>query len=125
MNVASKPWETDAMKEAVEAALDTINEPASSKILEPDASKNLETSAHTGLLGKGRVSFEKQLESLQSRLEALHNDIARSTKTRNQAIEVAESQHNERMKALQRDVYEVQTLRAAIELSIAVLGDRQ
>ena len=74
------------------------------------------------LIGKSRALFTKQLESLQTRIDAVDDRIARSIKARDEAVVMAENLHRERMKDAERDLYQIKTLRAAVELAVAALG---
>ena len=49
--------------------------------------------------------------------------ILESIKARDDAIHEAEKHHASRMRELERDIYEIKTLRGAVELALIALGE--
>jgi hypothetical protein len=127
----NKPTVDTDFESAVETALDSLK-------LEPEPMKDAlhvqgetprldqrevhQKASHSTLINKSRAAFERQLESLQVRIDAVNDEIAQSIKARDEAILMAENLHRERMQEHQRDMYQIKTLRAAVELAVAALG---
>ena len=82
---------------------------------------NNQNEPHRTLVGKSRESFSKNLAQLRSRLQAVNDEIDQSLKTRHEAILAADRRHNEFMRDIEKDLYQIKTLMAAVELAIAAL----
>jgi hypothetical protein len=118
----NKPAPEADFESAVETAMESLK-------LEPEVLKDLTSPGigraqepHANLIDKSRVLFEKQIKSLQARIDATNTEITLSIKARDEAIAMAENLHQERMKGHVRDLYQIKTLKAAVELAEAALG---
>ena len=117
----NKPTTDNDFEAAVEVALDGLK-------LEPEVNYekakpiNSSNEPHANLIDKSRVSFTKQLEALQTRIDVVNSQIGASIKARDEAVTMAENLHKDRMREHERDLYQIKTLRAAVELAVAALG---
>lgn len=124
----NKPTTDNDFETAVEVALDGMQTATNPQPLHAQGEQvNYEKpptnfSSNRDLIEKTRVLFAKQLESLQVRIDAVNEEIARSIKARDEAVTMAENQHRDRMREHERDLYQIKTLRAAVELAVAALG---
>ena len=120
----NKPTTDNDFEGAVEAAMESLKldpiDDARKDVTSPGIGRAQEP--HADLIGKSRALFTKQLELLQTRIDAVNDEIARSIKARDEAVVMAENLHRERMKDAERDLYQIKTLRAAVELAVAALG---
>ena len=112
---------TEPMKLSPEVNYEKLP-PINSSIKEPHVQGEQARVDHANLIEKSRVLFEKQIDSLRVRIDAVNDQIAQSIVTRDQEIEMAEKAHRVRMQEHQRDLYQIKTLRAAVELAVAALG---
>ena len=107
------------VEKAVEQALQglKVEEPG-----QPMVYTEPEDVSHATLVKRSRASFIKQLDLLQGRIEDVNRKIGDSIKARDDAIHEAEKHHTSRLKEYERDLYQIKSLRGAVELAIAVLG---
>ena len=77
---------------------------------------------HRDLIKRSRTSFEKHLDQLQVRIDSVNQDIARAAQARDELIARAEAQHREFMHQIEKDLYQIKTLKAAVELALASLA---
>ena len=82
-----------------------------------------EDNAHRSLIPRSRNSFKNHLAQLQERVDDVNRKIIESIKARDDAIHEAEKHHASRMRELERDIYEIKTLRGAVELALIALGE--
>jgi hypothetical protein len=124
----NKPTADNDFEGAVEAAIEGMQTATNPHPLHAQGEQvNYEKAAsnfssNRDLIEKTRVLFAKQLESLQTRIDVVNSQIGASIKARDEAVTIAENQHKDRMREHERDLYQIKTLRAAVELAVAALG---
>jgi hypothetical protein len=110
----------DFDKEVVEAM--KLEPPLGGKTASEYLEKDPHQEPHGDLIKKSRASFSQHLDQLEVRISHVNGEIAESIKTRDEAVARAEGHHKERLHQFERDLYQIKTLKAAVELAVAVLG---
>ena len=82
-----------------------------------------EDNTHRSLIPRSRDSFKNHMAQLQDRVDSVNVKVLESIKARDDAVHEAEKHHAARMRELERDLYEIKTLRSAIELALIALGE--
>jgi phosphate uptake regulator len=108
-------------EEDVEAAV--ANALEGLKVEQPGQPMAYQDDRQRDLIPRSRDSFKNHLAQLQDRVDSVNVKILESIRARDDAIHEAEKHHASRMRELERDIYEIKTLRGAVELALIALGE--
>lgn len=108
--------------------------PADDKKLEADLERELEIAVAEkkdspdltvakDLIPRSKSSFTGHIKQLDEKIAAVNREIVTARTMRDQAIERVDEEWKKRLHECERDLYQIKTLRAAIELAVAALGE--
>lgn len=101
------------MTQAIDDALETIEQVKTDDYREEPAARSL--------IKRSKASFAKNLEQLEAQVQSAQAAIIQSVQARDDAIAMAAARHNAFVAEVELDLYQVKTVKAALELAIAVL----
>lgn len=109
------PLSDTDLEQAVEAAMETIDD------VTPEPPREEAPASHRDLISRSKMAFTNQIEQLQKRIDAVNGGIIDSAKKRDEEITKLEAQHRAFMADAELDLYQIKTLKAAVELANASL----
>jgi hypothetical protein len=109
------PGDEEDMEAAVDNALNALDQTPAPEQEQP-------TTVRT-LVKRSRESFAKNFEQLQTQIHAVDQSIQRSLQNRDAVIAEAEARHRAFEREAEKDLFQIKTVKAAIELAMAVMPD--
>ena len=113
------PGDEDADVEALDDALDNAMNALQPEAPAPESS---EQSTVRTLIKRSKGSFLKNIEQLEQQVRAVNRAIQQSQREKHDMIVAAEARHRAYEQEAEKDLYQIKTLKAAVELAVAALG---
>jgi len=106
------------MEAAVDSAINALDQTPA-----PEPEPDPQQSTVRTLVKRSRESFAKNFEQLQTQIHAVDQSIQRSLQNRDAVIAEAEARHRAFEREAEKDLFQIKTVKAAIELAMAVMPD--
>lgn len=110
-------------EQAIEDAANVISAAVMAKetIRDKEDSPDL-SGANRDLLQRSSKSFANHLVQLDARIADVHRGIEKAIEAKNAEIRQIEERHRAFMIDAEKDLYQIKTLKAAVELAVIALG---